>query len=57
MDNYKAIGLAEGFIESNDESEILAAWQHLHTTRLGYSLQGFFGRTLRHLIDSGLIQE
>jgi hypothetical protein len=54
MDNFQAVGLAEGFIEGT-EDEVLAAWQHLVDTGLAWSLQGFFGRTARALIDQGLI--
>jgi hypothetical protein len=56
MDNYTAVGLAEGFIEADSDEQILEAWQHLHNTGLAYHLQGFFGRTARHLIDQGLIE-
>jgi hypothetical protein len=55
MDNYTAVGIAEGFIEADDDDQVLAAWQHLHDTRLAYSLQGFFGRTATRLIEEGLI--
>lgn len=55
MDTYTATGLAEGFIESNSETEILTAWQKLHDTRLAYSLQGWFGRNAQNLIENGLI--
>lgn len=55
MDNYQAVGLAEGFIEAESEEQVLEAWQYLHDTRLGYQLQGFFGRTLNQLINEGLI--
>jgi hypothetical protein len=55
MDSYKAIGIAEGFIECEDEDTIIEAWQYLHDTRIGYGLQGFFGRTLKHLLDEGII--
>lgn len=55
MDSYKAIGIAEGFIECEDEDTIIEAWQYLHDTRIGYGLQGFFGRTLKHLLDEGVI--
>jgi hypothetical protein len=55
MDNYTAVGLAEGFIEADSEEQILEAWQHLHDTRLAYQLQGFFGRTATQLIEQGLI--
>ena len=55
MDTYQAVGLAEGFIEAESEEQVIAAWQYLHDTRIGYGLQGFFGRTLQHLLDEGII--
>lgn len=55
MDNYTATGLAEGFIEAENEKQILEAWQYLHDTRLAYKLQGWFGRTATALIEQGLI--
>jgi len=57
MSNYKATGLAEGFIEAESEEQIIEAWQHLHDTRLAYSLQGWFGRTAQELIKNGIINE
>lgn len=54
MDNYTAVGLAEGFIEADDEDQILEAWQHLIDTGLAWQLQGSFGRMASHLIDQGL---
>ena len=56
MDNYQAVGIAEGFIECDSEEQVLEAWQYLHNSRIGYGLQGFFGRTLRQLLDEGLIE-
>jgi hypothetical protein len=56
MDSYRAVGIAEGFIECEDEDTIIEAWQYLHDTRIGYGLQGFFGRTLQQLLDEGIIQ-
>ncbi len=55
MDDYTATGLAEGFIEAESEEQAIQAWQHLHDTRLAYRLQGWFGRTAQHLIQSGVI--
>lgn len=55
MDSYQAVGLAEGFIEAESEEQVIEAWQYLHDTRIGYGLQGFFGRTLQHLLDEGII--
>ena len=55
MDTYQAVGLAEGFIEAESEEQVIEAWQYLHDTRIGYGLQGFFGRTLQHLLNEGII--
>ena len=55
MNNYMAVGLAEGFIEAESEDQVIEAWQYLHDTKLGYQLQGFFGRTLNQLLDEGII--
>jgi hypothetical protein len=55
MDNFTAVGLAEGFIEAESEEQVLAAWQHLVDTGLAWQLQGSFGRTAQQLIDSGHI--
>lgn len=57
MDNYTATGIAEGFIECDDEQRVFAAWQRLHDTGLAYQLQGWFGRRARDLIAAGLIHE
>ena len=54
MDNYTAVGLAEGFIESDNDKEIIKAWQHLINTGLVNNLQGFFGRTAKRLIERGI---
>lgn len=55
MDNYTAVGLAEGFIEAESTEQVIEAWQHLVDTGLAWQLQGFFGRTAQHLIDEGVI--
>ena len=57
MDSFTATGIAEGFIEPDSEEQIVEAWQHLHDTGLAYQLQGWFGRTARHLIETGIITE
>ncbi len=56
MDNFTAVGIAEGFIEAEDEEQVREAWQHLHTTGLAYQLQGWFGQTARQLIEAGEIE-
>ncbi len=55
MDSYNAVGIAEGFIEADSEEQVIEAWQYLHDTKLGYQLQGFFGRTLNQLLNEGVI--
>lgn len=57
MDDYTAIGLAEGFIEADSEEQIIEAWQYLHDTKMAYSLQGWFGRTAKQLIEEGIIEK
>lgn len=57
MDTYTAIGLAEGFIDSDSEEQVLEAWQTLVDTGMAWQLQGWFGRTARHLIEEGYINE
>ena len=56
MDNFKATGLAEGFIEAESEEQVIKAWQHLHDTGLAYTLQGWFGRVAQDLLKQGIIQ-
>ncbi len=55
MDNFTATGLAEGWIVPHSEEQWLDAWQHLVNTGLAWQLQGWFGRTAKHLIDEGRI--
>ena len=57
MTQYEAIGLAEGFIEAENEDQIIQAWQYLHDTRLAYKLQGWFGRTAMSLVEEGIINK
>lgn len=54
MDNYTAVGIAEGFIECDDEATLIEAWQHLIDTGLCWRLQGWFGRTAMDLINNGV---
>jgi len=55
MDTYQAVGIAEGFIKCDSEEQVIEAWQYLHDTRIGYGLQGFFGKTLQQLLNEGII--
>mgnify|MGYP003142567427 CR=1 FL=1 len=55
MNNFDAIGIAEGFLECESEDEWLEAWQHLVNTGIVWQLQGWFGRSAQHLINEGRI--
>jgi hypothetical protein len=55
MDLYTAVGIAEGFIPSASAEEELQAWQLLVDSGTAWTLQGWFGRTARDLIEQGLI--
>lgn len=57
MDNYQATGLAEGFIEAENEEQVIEAWQFLIDTGLCWRLQGWFGRKARDLIEQGVCHE
>jgi len=54
MDNFTAIGIAEGFIEADSEEQVIEAWQYLIDTGLAWQLQGSFGRAARSLIEHGI---
>ena len=49
-----AIGIAEGFIECDNEQQLNEAWQLLIDTGLCWELQGWFGRNAVRLIESGI---
>ena len=57
MDNDLAIGIAEGFEKPENEEQVIEAWQHLVDTGLAWTLQGWFGRTAKDLIEQGVINE
>ncbi len=50
-----AVFIAEGITDATLDEQI-AAWQYLHDTGLAYQLQGWYGRTAKNMIDSGLIK-
>ena len=55
MDLFTATMMAEGAIEATQEEQV-EAWQLLIDTGVCWTLQGFFGRTARDLIDQGVCQ-
>ncbi len=55
MDSYTAVGLAEGFVEAENEEQVIAAWQYIYDKKLYLNLQGWFGRTVKDLINAGYI--
>ena len=57
INNYNAVGIAEGFIECDDEEKIIEAWQYLIDTGLAFKLQGSFGRTAVDLINQGICKK
>lgn len=56
MNDFTAIGLAEGWIPADSEDQVIEAWQHLHDTGLAYKLQGWFGRTAKSLLEQNIIE-
>jgi len=56
LDDYTAVGIAEGFIECDDQTKIIEAWQHLHDTGLAYHIQAWSGRTATNLLTEGIIK-
>jgi len=57
MSEYEAVGIAEGFIECDDNKKIIEAWQYLIDTGLCWRLQGWFGRAAMEMIEEGLCHE
>ena len=57
MTTYHACECAEGFGRGENASrdEQLAAWQFIYDQKLYMHLQGSYGRTIKALIDQGLI--
>jgi len=54
MDIFTAVGIVEGSIEVETEDQVIEAWQRLIDTGLAWSLQGWFGRQARSLIEAGV---
>lgn len=54
MKDIDAIWIAEGFTEAESKEQLIEAWQHLIDTGLAWSLQGWFGRSAKELIEQGI---
>lgn len=54
MQQYDAVGIAEGWIAAESEEQLYEAWQYLIDTGLCWQLQGWFGRTAQSLIEEGI---
>lgn len=57
MSMYHAIEIAEGFGDGENPTpeEQKAAWQWLYDQKAYLHLQGFYGRTMRDMINDGFI--
>ncbi len=55
MTPYLAVGIAEGFEESDSLETTLEAWAYIARTKMHISLQGFFGRQLQELVDDNIM--
>ena len=57
--SYLASAYAEGFCEGENatQEEQLEAWAYLIKTGQCWTLQGWFGRTAKELIENGFIEQ
>jgi hypothetical protein len=54
MKDFDAVGIVEGWIETESDEQVIEAWQHLIDTSMAWSLQGWYGRTALNLIEEGI---
>ncbi len=57
MNTYHACEIAEGFGDGEDptQEEQRAAWQYLFDQKAYMHLQGFYGRTMKSMLENGFI--
>jgi hypothetical protein len=57
--SYLATAYAEGFCEGEGASgaDQIRAWSYLCGTKVGFSLQGWFGRRIVELIDNEVLDK
>lgn len=55
MDPVTAVMIAEG-VEEASRGRQVEAWQYLVDSGLAWTLQGWFGRTAKDLIDRGIVR-
>lgn len=57
--SYLACAYSEGFCEGEDATDIerIEAWSFIAINELWKGLQGFYGRTVANLKESGLLKE
>jgi hypothetical protein len=53
--DYLAIGIAEGFEESNEPIDVIRAWSYICGKGLWKELQGYFGMSVNNLIESKVL--
>lgn len=53
--DFHAIMVCEGVTSPDSYEEWVACWQHLLDGGLVWQLQGWFGRTAKHLLKEGII--
>jgi len=54
LDNFTAVGIAEGFVENNNAHDQIKAWAYIQRHGMCRNLQGWFGRTCAAMIDRGI---
>ena len=58
MNPMTACACVEGICgwEESTEGERAAAWQYIYDNHLEYQMPGFYGRTIRDLLESGMLE-